>query len=73
MKVTDPSYMIENFENLTSDSKILVYKEIGALTKLYNDFLGILYLVLDMKQKEYLPLARTYLETYFKEFAKFQK
>lgn len=73
LKVTDPSYMIENFENLTSDSKILVYKEIGALTKLYNDFLGILYLVLDMKQKEYLPLARTYLETYFKEFAKFQK
>lgn len=73
LRVTDPSYMIENFENLTSDSKILVYKEIGALTKLYNDFLGILYLVLDMKQREYLPLARTYLETYFKDFATFQK
>lgn len=73
LRVTDPSYMIENFENLTSDSKILVYREIGELTKLYNDFLGILYLVLDMKQKEYLPLARTYLQTYFKEFATFKK
>lgn len=73
LKVTDPSYMIENYENLTSDSKIIVYKEIWSITKLYNDFLWYLYLVLDMKQKEYLPLARTYLESYFKEFARFQK
>jgi hypothetical protein len=73
LKVSDPSYMIENFENLSNDSKIIVYKEIWAITKLYNDFLWLLYLVLDMKQRDYLPLARTYLETYFKEFAKFQK
>ena len=73
LRVTDPSYMIENFENLDNDSKILVYKEIGSITKLYNEFLGVLYIVLDMKQKEYLPLAKYYLENYFKEFIQFQK
>ncbi|MDD3263108.1 MAG: hypothetical protein PHR61_04680 [Candidatus Absconditabacteria bacterium] len=73
LRVTDPSYMIENFENLNNDSKILVYKEIGAITHLYNEFLGVLYIVLDMKQKDYLPLAKYYLENYFKEFINFQK
>lgn len=39
LKATNPSYMIENYENLTSDSIVLLYKDIGALTKTYNDFL----------------------------------
>lgn len=73
IKITDPSYMIENYEYLTTDSKILVYKEIGTLTKTYNDFLGVLYMVLDMKERKYLPLAKYYLENYFKDFANFQK
>lgn len=73
LKVSDPSYMIENYEELTSDTKIIVYKNIWAITKTYNDFLWVLYMVLDMKQKDYLPLAKYYLETYFKEFANFQK
>ena len=64
---------IENYENLSVDSKIIMYKEIGSLTKTYNDFLGVLYMVLDMRKKDYLPLAKYFLETYFKEFANFQK
>lgn len=73
IKITDPSYMIENYEYLTADSKIVVYKDIGALTKTYNNFLGVLYMVLDMKEKKYLPLAKWFLENYFKDFANFQK
>lgn len=73
LKVTDPSYMIENYENISVDNKILVYKEIGALTRTYNEFLGVLYMVLDMKQKEYLPLAKYYLENFFNDFINFKK
>lgn len=71
LKATNPSYMIENYENLTNDSVILLYKDIGALTKTYNDFLGVLYMVLDLWQRDYLPLAKYYLETYFTQYATF--
>lgn len=73
VKYTDPSYSIENYQNLGADAKITMYKDIGTLVKTYNDFLWVLYMVLDMKQKEYLPVAKYYLELYFKEFAKFIK
>ncbi len=73
LKVTDPSYMIENFEYLEADSKILVYKEIWSIVKLYNDFLWIFYLFVDMWKRDYLPLARTYFEAYLKEFVMFNR
>jgi len=71
--LTDPSYMIENFEDLWPDMETVVYKEIWSLIKLYNDFLGLLYIVLDMWKKEYLPIARQYFTQFFTDFANFKK
>lgn len=72
-EVNDPSYIIENYQTIGTDQKIAVYKEIGELTKTYNDFLAVLYMVLDMNKKEILPLAKYFLQTYFTVFVNFQK
>jgi len=73
IRLNDYSYVIENYETIGTDQKIIVYKEIWAMTRLYNDMMTTLYMVLDMKKAELLPVAKYYLTTYINEIIKFKK
>lgn len=72
-KITSASYLVENYELLGTDIKTITYKEIWVLVKLYNDMLATLYIVLDMKKIDHLPLAKYFLKTYLTEFINFKK
>jgi hypothetical protein len=71
-KVSDPSYLIENYNLIGTDVKLAAYKEIGALMKWYNDFLAVFYLILDAKRSDLLPIGQFQLKAFLNNYITFK-
>jgi hypothetical protein len=69
-KKLDTILAMDAEDDVILSAKIKAEKQIGAVVKTYNEFLGTLYAVLDLKKKEFLPVAKYYLIKYFTDYAK---
>ena len=72
-KVSDPSYLIENYNLIGTDVKLIAYKEIGTLMKWYNDFLAVFYLIIDKGRSDLLPIGQFQLKAFLNNYITFKK
>ncbi len=64
---------VYDLNTLLYSTNSVIYTDINSLVDTYNKFLWLLYIVLDLKKRDYLYEARNYFKDFFTQFSNFKK